>query len=74
MAGTDPDEFVEETICIQRGCQRTAEWTIEWSNPARRKAKRWLTCSEHKDSLMQFFHYRGYPARLDPLMPCHTLE
>ena len=50
--------------CSRAGCRSTAEWNVNWHNPALHTADRvkvWLACSQHRDFLHDYLAFRGFP-------------
>ncbi len=57
------DALPELLTCSARGCQRTAEFDLQWNNPKIHTAdrrKHWLACAEHRASLGRFLSSRGF--------------
>jgi hypothetical protein len=61
----DPD-----VRCSAKGCQRAAAYALLWRNPkihSADRAKQWLACEEHRDTLADFLARRDFPLTVEPL-------
>ena len=54
-----------DLICSARECTAPATVGVVWSNPAIHtgREKTWLACDEHREFLVEYVRYRGFPVR-----------
>ena len=55
--------------CSARGCQAEAVWSLLWNNPKIHtpdRRKDWLACEQHRETLGDFLHVRGFLREVRP--------
>lgn len=56
----------EDMVCSARECENPATCAIIWSNPKIHtgRHKTWLACQDHRQFLVDYVGYRGFPVEV----------
>jgi hypothetical protein len=65
---------IEHCVCSARECENSAVFIIEWSNPKIHtgRTKKWLSCEEHRQFLIDYLRYRNFPYEVRTFNPPQT--